>query len=87
MTAQQTSIDGFKALNAHSIGARQKQVLDTLKNYGGLSNREISLISRIPINVVTPRVLELRKMGIIIPLGTKKDPQTGFHVNVWGAIV
>lgn len=53
------------------LGARQQTILDVITYLGSCTNSEISKFSKLPINVVTPRVYELREKGCVV-LDTKR---------------
>ena len=82
---QDTSLEAYKVLTPE-LGDRQKQVYDMLKVYPGSSNHDISRILGIPINCITPRVLEFRSKGLVICSGSKKDETTKRRVNKWKVI-
>ena len=63
MSMQQTSILAFHSLDPNKLNERQQQVLEALEEIQPATNRMIAQKSRIPINVVTPRIGELRKKG------------------------
>jgi DNA-binding Lrp family transcriptional regulator len=48
------------------INERQKQVLEALEDIAPATNREVAERSMIPINVVTPRMGELVKKGMVV---------------------
>lgn len=60
---QQTSLMAYQSLTSVKLGERQAQVLEALEEIQPATNRMVSLKSGIPINVVTPRMGELRKKG------------------------
>ena len=62
---RQTSLDAYWSLPKAKINERQKQVLETLSEIQPANNRMVSEHSRLPINVVTPRMGELRKKGLV----------------------
>ena len=55
----------------------------------GLSNNDLARISRFRINVVTARIMELRRVELsngellIVPFSKKKDPISGVFNVVW----
>jgi DNA-binding MarR family transcriptional regulator len=79
---QQTSIDAYYSID--DLGSRQKFVLELIRHYGNMTNREIASRLGWEINRVTPRVNELVKLGFVTDQGTKLDPQTGKRAIVWG---
>lgn len=87
MTSEQTKILSYLELTPAEIGHRQRQILDALRERGISSNRELSEFLGLPINCITPRVMELRKLGIVISNGTDFDYITGRTVTKWRALV
>jgi hypothetical protein len=79
---QQTSIDAYHSLGAEKITERQQQILIVLEEHYPACNRELSLWSSLPINSVTPRVLELRKKGLVEMAHQDMDV-TGKRVIYW----
>lgn len=57
-----------------------------IRNTGGdHTNAEIARALSVPINTITPRVLELRKMGLILDAGRRMCKVTGSTVHAWRA--
>ena len=79
---QQTSLEAFETAKV-SKGKRYMQICEALAIHGHLSNKEISDLTGLAINQVTPRVLELRQKGIIKDMGMKEN-EIGLFVHVWG---
>ena len=79
---QDTSLEAYHSIE-DELNSRQYQIWGMLKHYRSLSNLEISRILGIPINCVTPRVKELRNMGLVVFSHKKKDRITGRNVMVW----
>ena len=61
---QETSIEAYYSMQ-HKLGDRQRFILNIIKVYPGVSNKDISNITKLPINTVTPRVKELRALGMV----------------------
>lgn len=70
---RQTSLIAYNSLNQVMIGKRQREVLDALREIAPAPNRLISDHSGIPINVVTPRIGELAKKGLVTEAFTAVD--------------
>jgi hypothetical protein len=68
-----------------NLGAKQKQVLDTLRYFPDATNAEIAARMGIPINTVTPRTGELRKMGLVLEAGVRRCKITGNRAHAWKA--
>jgi len=82
---QDTSLEAYYSME-HKINDMQRLVLNIIKVYPGVSNREISVILHKPINTVTPRVKELRAMGFVKFHHDKIDRRTGRRVKAWEAV-
>lgn len=78
---QQTSLDAYFSLE---LPPMQQRVYDLLERGGVYTNSEISHILHMPINCVTPRVYELRKMGYVIPGAKRQCGVTGRIAMTWG---
>ena len=69
------------------LGTRQKTILDVITYLGTCTNLEISKFLGLPINQVTPRVLELREKGCV-ELDTKRECKvSGRLVMAWCRVV
>lgn len=79
---QNTSMEAYYSILGE-LGDRQQQVLDIIKKYPNISNHEISNILDIPINSVTPRVKELRDLGLVVFCDIKLDRTTNRNVMTW----
>ncbi len=77
---QQTSILSFDSIT--NLGERQQKVLNSLHVYGSATNLELSRRLGLPINSITPRVNELREMGLVSMDGTTVEV-TGRKAIVW----
>lgn len=84
MSVKATSIRAYYD-ELPKIGARQRQVLDALASRD-MTNREISRATGLEINTVTPRTLEMRKLGLVTEKGTIVDPVTRKRVTLWGLV-
>jgi hypothetical protein len=86
MSVQQSSIDGFVASKA-SRSKHVRAILNTLRAAGpasaGYNNRQLARIIGQPINVVTPATLELRRRGLVVLAGRRKDVYSGVTVMFW----
>ena len=78
-----TSLIAFSQI-VESLGDRQMQVLKCIKEIGQpCSNLQISKYLHLPINSITPRVLELRKKGIVMMDRVGDCEFTGRKVIYW----
>ena len=79
---QPTSLEAYKIL-IPNLGERQQQIYDIIIKHSNVSNLDISRISILPINSITPRVKELRDKGLVILSGYKKDHITQKRMMCW----
>ena len=66
-----------------NIGDRQMQVLKCILTIQPCSNLEILKYLHLPINSVTPRCQELRKMGVVVMDRIDKCIYTNRKVTYW----
>lgn len=84
MIQQTSQLSLLDTIKEGKVGRRQQQILDFLfATRGYHNNNEISRFTGLPINVVCPRVLELRKLGKIIEHKKAKDPVTNRLTIYW----
>lgn len=79
---QQTSLWAYESVKP-GLGERQRTVLDVIRNFPGCDNHFISEKLRLPINSITPRVHELRRLGKVRAAGTHRSALTGRTVMGW----
>ena len=79
---QRTSLEAWRMLQ-ETLGDHQRKVLKALRELGRASNKQISSALGWPINTITPRVKELRDMGLIDYAGEQYDNRTQRHEIVW----
>jgi hypothetical protein len=82
---QPTSLEAWSALQ-DSLGDKQKIVYDALRTLGEASNKELSVGLGWPINCITPRMFELRQLGLVEFSRVKVDVHTGRSEIVWKAV-
>ena len=82
---QPSSLDAWKSIQA-DLGLKQKTVFKALQEIGEASNKQISRLLGWPINTITPRVLELRKMGLVDFSREQVDLKTNRTEIVWRAV-
>ena len=78
-----TSLESFYSFTPDDLGDRQKAVFKELTNSGPMSNKQLSNKIHWPINTITPRVKELRDMGLVDEYGTRYDANTNRREIVW----
>ncbi len=81
---QDTSLFAY-SVATQRLGAKQKEVLDCLRYFLDATNAEIAAKKGWPVNRITPRVLELRKLGLILDAGKRPCRITGSMAHCWKA--
>jgi hypothetical protein len=84
MGSQDTSLWAY-ARATQDIGKKQKEVLDALRFFPDATNAELAARMNWPVNRITPRCLELRKMGLILDAGKRTCKVTGSTAHCWKA--
>ena len=79
---QPTSLEAFMSIR-DELGPKQQIVLKALEIVGHASNKELVTLVGWPINCITPRILELREMGLVEYDSERIDPLTGRSEMVW----
>lgn len=83
---QNTSLEIYLKEVYPTLTARQRPVLHYLRNAGGdHTNAEISKALGKPINEITPRCLELRKLGLVVQSRRRPCQITGNTAWAWKA--
>jgi predicted transcriptional regulator len=82
--SQITSLEALSKVHKN-LGARQALVLEYLRNAGPHTNAEISKALAKPINEITPRTHELRKLGLVLEAGKRLCAVTGNRAHAWAA--
>jgi hypothetical protein len=83
---QDTSIETYLKNVYPNLGHRQAAVLHHLRNASvALTNAEIANSLARPINEITPRTNELRKLGLVIDAGRRGCRITGNTAHQWKA--
>lgn len=79
-----TSLHTYREEVRPSLGERQTVVFGTIGSEPmGLTNSEIASRLNWPINCVTPRVFELRKLGRVVETGKRTCRVTGRTAYAW----
>ena len=78
----QTSLEAYDALDLPNL---QRQVYESLRDVGPMSNREIAHVLRRPEKSITGRTGELRDKGLIREHG-KQFNANGRRERVWEAV-
>jgi len=80
---QQTSIIAYLQLQPE-LSTRQEQIYKTLQKIGVATNKDLSNNTGLPINSITPRILELRKKGLV--KAEYYTQQNGRTAIAWGIV-
>jgi len=81
---QQTSLEAYENIkNTGQLGRRQEEIFIAFHTYGPHTNLEISELIGLPINQVTPRVLELRKRNVLVLDSERPCEVSGRSALVW----
>lgn len=83
---QDTSLWAY-ARATQNLGKKQKEVLDALRFFPDATNAELAARLNWPVNRITPRVLEIRKMGLILDAGKRTCKVTGSTAHARGSVV
>ena len=86
MPVVDTSLLAYTDIKAE-LGSRQKAILDVITYLGTCTNSEISKFSGLPINVVTPRVFELREKKCVVLNSKRECKVTGRLAMAWSRAV
>lgn len=90
MSYQETSALAYASVkkNLPKLGQVQHQVFECISKFPtGINNRMISEETKIPINVVTPRVTELREKGLVCLADKEVDPVTNRLTMLWKSTI
>lgn len=74
------SLEAYRSI-VESLGPRQQIVFEALRN-NPASNKTLAKRLGLEINQVTPRTLELRKLGLVKKMYSEE--QDGHFATVWG---
>lgn len=86
---RQTSIDCYNEIKANGLlSKRRMEVYEILFNHGAMTANEIVRKSKISYPNTNPssfhaRLSELKKYGVIIEVGEKKDVISGNNCYIW----
>lgn len=82
---QTTSLEAW-GLIQKELGEKQFQALNELALGGASTNNELAERMGLPINRVTPRIHELRGMGLVRQATMRPCKITGFQAKVWEVV-
>ena len=81
--AQPTSLFAYINEVKPTLGHRQKTIYEALGLRESFTNTEMAAYLDWPINTITPRMKELRKIGLVRCAGTRECKVTGRNVLSW----
>lgn len=80
-----TSKEAYQEIRPN-LANRQYFILCLLAQVERATNKELSKRFGVPINEITPRILELRNMGVVIQVDERPDYITRKTAAVWTAL-
>lgn len=80
---QETSIETYHDEVKPTLGARHKRVMEALATRADFTNLELATYLGWPINTATPRVFELREMGLVVESSKRLDAGSGRKAIAW----
>ncbi len=81
---QDTSLDAYRTIK-DQLNPRQQKIFDQLQISGSCTNEKLSDLLSLPINQITPRILELREKGLV-KMMWQEPGKSGRMANVWGVV-
>lgn len=82
--ATQNSIDSYmEMVVSEELGEKQKVVYEYIRDHPDCSYNDVARALKQHHNTVTARIKELRDMGYIITVGSKRDEYTGKNNNIY----
>ena len=85
MTVAATSLMAYRQFAPKDFGKKQSAILAFLVRKGPMTNKQLSQETGWPINCITPRIKELRDMGVVTNAGFRLDHNTNRIETVWMA--
>jgi hypothetical protein len=85
MTQHQTSTDSYKQLDLSKTASEREAILNFLASHAPLAfcDREISVATKLPINIAESRRCDLARSGKIVYAGVMHDNLTNRTVRTW----
>lgn len=80
---QETSLETYHGEVKEMMGEKQKAVLEAFAARESFTNSELSDFLGWPINTITPRVFELRKLGRLVEMEKRICSKTGRKAIAW----
>jgi hypothetical protein len=78
-------LTAYQLYKAKKINRQQMLVLASLRSVKKASNRHLVTVTGLPINVITPRIYELRVLGQVVQHSTVLDEGTNRTVKQWAS--
>ena len=82
-SVRSTSLQSYEFDVLTVLGDRQRVVLEAMKNRENWTNSELAAYLNFPINTITPRVYELRRLGLVMEDGKRQCKVTGRTCISW----
>ncbi|QDP51258.1 MAG: hypothetical protein Unbinned7913contig1002_13 [Prokaryotic dsDNA virus sp.] len=77
---RETSMKAYmEIIDSNLLGRRQEEVYKMIANFGPLTEGEVCEFLQRRRNSVTPRICELKKMGVVSEVGRKKCSTSGHY--------
>ncbi len=83
MNVQDTSTQAYHEDVKPTLNARQNVIIQALRHKDQVTNNELAYTLGWPINTVTPRIFELREMGLVIEHCRRPDKNTRRRSICW----
>lgn len=83
---QETSKTAYWSEVKPTLGFRQQTVFSALSKYRNMTNSELSSYLSWPINTITPRIKELRNVGLVTEDEKRVCRITGRKVIAWTVV-
>ncbi len=80
--SEQVRNKAFEEIQPH-LSARQFSVCKIIHQYGPISTEQIASMLRVYPHTLTPRVKELRELGLVEFAGTSISDVSGRTVSLW----
>lgn len=78
-----TSIEAYHSIKP-DLAKKHKEVMRVLRNYPhGVALFELPDVMGWPVHVISPRISELCKKGMVEAIGKKVNPHTGRKSTIW----
>lgn len=66
-----------------NLSARQEEVIKVIEKYQPITSERIAMHLNRPLHTITPRVLELRQLGVVEYCGEETSCWSGRKCSLW----